>query len=132
MEKRKEAGEKRAAFRDGVKPGIQKTGRVLEGIFGFFYRYRKIFMAIPVIAASLYLARYTGGRLPQNVGLFIQANGQYLLTVSRQTAVLAPMVITGSCLLLMFSSRRALYPWLISIFTLVIPYFMLASTVFPG
>ena len=84
------------------------------------------------LPVSADLARYTGGRLPQNVGLFIQANGEYLLTVSRQTAILAPMVITGSCLLLMFSSRRALYPWLISIFTLVIPYFMLASTVFPG
>ena len=139
MENTDAAGGKRNAFCGKVKPGFQKTGRVFQKIVQvlamigrFFYRFRKIFMAIPVVIASAYLANRNAGMLPETVGIFIQANGQYLLTISRQVAVGAPLVVTGACLVLMFCSRRALYPWIISLFTLVLPFFMMVSTIFPA
>ena len=41
-------------------------------------------------------------------------------------------LIAGGCLLLMFLSRRVIYPWLISIFTLVLPLLLLLSNIYPA
>ena len=38
--------------------GIQTVGSVLKVIGSWIYRLRKVLMAIPVILAALYLARY--------------------------------------------------------------------------
>lgn len=139
MENKDAAKGKRKPFQENAKPGLEKTagvfrkiGDVMGKIGKFIYDYRKVFMAIPVIIAAIYLAHYSAGVLPETVGLFIQSNGTYLLNISRGMAVGIPLVATGSCLVLMFCSHRALYPWLISIFTLVLPFFMMISSIFPG
>ena len=40
--------------------------------------------------------------------------------------------LTAACLLLMFCSRKAMYPWAISIFTLALPVLLLVSNVYPS
>lgn len=138
MERGDAARAKWQAFCEKAKPGFQKagtvcrkTGDVLGVIWKYIYRYRKLFMAAPVVVAALYLARYSAGVLPETVGIFIQSNGLYAWTISRTLAVWAPVGITGLCLVLMFCSRRALYPWIISLFSLVLPFFMMISIFFP-
>lgn len=127
------------AFCEKAKPGFRKageisrkTGGVLSKIGSFFYRFRKLFMAIPVIALSIYLAKYSAGVLPETVGIFIESNGQYAMTISKNLAVYGPMGVTGVCLALMLCSRRALYPWIISLFSLVLPFLMMVCTLFPA
>jgi hypothetical protein len=52
--------------------------------------------------------------------------------ISRTMAVNGPLMLTFGCLLMMFFSRKALYSWAISIFTLVLPILLLVSNLYPA
>lgn len=111
---------------------LKKIGRVLGGVGKWIFRLRGFFMAIPVVLAALYLATQNMARLPDEVGINLLANGQYEYLVSRGLAVLAPLVVTGVSLLMMFLSRRTIFPWIISIFTLILPWLIWITNVFPA
>ena len=111
---------------------LKKIGSVLASVGKWVYRLRGFFMAIPVVLASLYLATQNMVRLPEEVGINLLANGQYEYLISRGLAVMGPLVITGVCLVMMFLSRRTIYPWLISIFSLVLPWLIWITNVFPA
>ena len=111
---------------------LRKIGSVLKSIAKWIYRLRGFFMAIPVVLAALYLATNIMARLPDEVGINLLANGQYEYLISRGLAVMGPLVITGVCLVMMFLSRRTVFPWLISIFSLVLPWLIYITNVFPA
>ena len=115
-----------------AKPGLEKTGDILSLIGIWVWRLRKFVMAIPVVWLSLYLARLNYGMLPPMVGLDLQTTGEYARMITREAAVYGPMGVTAACLLMMFLSRRTLYPWLISMFSLVLPVLILITNIFPG
>lgn len=96
-------------------------GRGIKFVCLWLFKLRKFIMAAPVVFYALKLAILNSGRLPDLVGLQIQASGEFARMVSRQTAVMMPLALTGFCLLLLFASRKTLLPWLISIFTLILP-----------
>lgn len=96
------------------------------------YRLRAIFLAIPVIFVALRLAAYNSEHLPLLVGLDLQSTGEFARVISRQTAVTVPLLITGGCLALMCFSRKTLYPWLISVFSLAIPVLLWVTNMYPG
>jgi len=123
----------------GSKPARKKTaavfsviGKVLKGIWLWIYRLRSVFLAVPVALAALRLAAFNRENLPEMVGIDLQATGQYSYVFERETVILWPLLITGGCLVLMFLSRRNIYPWIISIFTLVIPILIYVTNVFPA
>lgn len=132
--------EKKTIFKDIQMPAwLEKTlevlktiGRVLASIGKWIFRLRGFFMAIPVALAALYLATQNMSRLPEEVGINLLANGQYEYLISRGLAVMAPLVVTGVCLVMMFLSRRTIYPWIISIFSLVLPWLIWITNVFPA
>jgi hypothetical protein len=66
------------------------------------------------------------------VGLDLQTTGEFAKVISRQTAVTMPLMLTGACLVLMCFSRKTLYPWLISVFSLVIPVLLLITNLYPA
>lgn len=101
-------------------------GHFFKILYSYAFRFRKIPLAVPVVITSVYLAAYCRARMPEIVGIGLQENGQYTATISRDLAVLGPMAITFFCLILMFCSRRPLYPWLISVFSLVLPILIMA------
>ena len=105
---------------------------VCEEAWVYIFHFRKVLLCLPVIFVSIYLARLNWSHLPDQVGLSLMANGQFAETVSKSVAVYGPMGITAVCLALMVCSRRALYPWLISVFTLVLPVLILITNVFPS
>lgn len=123
-----------------VKPTGEKSWKsafvtivnICEEVGVYLYHFRKLLLSIPVIAASIYLARLNWTQLPDEVGLSLMANGQFAQTVAKEAAVYGPMAVTAVCLLLMVCSRRALYPWLISVFTLVLPVLILVTNIFPS
>ena len=124
---------------DDVKESLQSTGSVyskIKRIVGILimvvYRLRSILLAIPVVYYALKLAAYNGTHLPEKVGLNLLSTGEFAMTISRELAVMGPLVVTGACLVLMFTSRKALYPWAISIFTLVLPVLLLISNLYPA
>ena len=98
----------------------------------YIFHFRKVLLSIPVVGMSIYLARLNWTQLPDQVGLSLMSNGQFAQTVAKEAAVYGPMGVTAVCLALMICSRRALYPWLISVFTLVLPVLILVTNIFPS
>ena len=105
----------------------------VTGIFVMLiYRLRSIFLAVPVAWYALKLAAYNSKHLPEEVGLNLLSSGAFAMTISRELAVTAPLVVTAACLVLMVFSRKALYPWAVSVFTLILPVLLLVSNLYPA
>lgn len=111
---------------------LQKIGHVLAVIGKWIFRLRGFFMAIPVALAALYLASRNMTQLPEEVGINLLASGEYQYLISRNLAVMAPLAVTAVCILMMWLSRKTVYPWIISIFSLVLPLLIWVTNVFPA
>ena len=107
---------------------IYQIYKKVEGVISIIYRcifkLRKVFMAAPVVYLAIRIAMENMKRLPEAVGINMQSNGEFALMVTRNYAVYGPLGITAFCLILMFFSRKTVYPWVISIFTLALPYLL--------
>lgn len=122
--------EKWNGFRTRVEPVFDKIGYVVGLICSWAFRLRKVVMAIPVVYLAVKLAMENMDRLPELVGLNLQSTGEFAFQVSRGYAVFGPLGITAFCLFLMFCSRKALFPWIISIFSLVLPYLIYLTNLY--
>ena len=109
-----------------------KIKKVVGILIMCIYRLRSVFLAIPVVYYALKLAAYNGTHLPEEVGLNLLSTGEFAMIISRELAVMGPLVVTCACLVLMATSRKALYPWAISIFTLILPILLLVSNLYPA
>ena len=114
------------------KTVLAKINRIINLIGIWLYRLRKIVMAAPVVYFALKLARYNMAHLPEQVGINLQSTGEFAQTISRNMAVMGPFLLTATCLVLMFCSRKAMYSWAISIFTLALPLLLLFTNVYPA
>ena len=106
--------------------------KVIGSVIMFCYRARKFIMALPVAYYALRIAIYNSVRLPTEVGIFLQNNGNFLRMIDRGTAVVVPLAVTFGCLALMMFSRKAMYAWAISIFSLALPLLILISNIYPA
>lgn len=117
-------------------PEEQNTPRgfwaLVRMVAKWLYKLRSIILAIPVAVTAVFLALRNTVQLPELVGINLQATGEYAQMINRGVAVIFPLLLTGVCLLLMFVSRRIVYPWLISVFSLVLPYVLWLTNVFPA
>lgn len=105
---------------------------VIVGIGKWIFRLRGVLMAVPVALVALRLAAWNMVKLPEEVGINLLATGEYQYLVSRGLAVIVPLLVTAACLLMMLFSRRTIYPWIISIFSLVLPLLIWVTNVFPS
>ena len=106
-------------------------------VWQWIYRLRSVFLAIPVLLAALILALRNIIRLPQavtfswaalnDVGNLVFQN----VTINKTLAVWGPFGITAICVAMIFLSRRVVYPWLISLFTLILPIVLYWVNIFP-
>ena len=106
--------------------------RVVGIIVSWIYRLRKLVLATPVVYYALKFAGYNAAHLPERVGLNLQSTGEFALYISRYAAVVGPLALTGGCLAMMFLSRKAMYAWAVSMFTLALPVLLLISNVYPA
>lgn len=113
-------------------PALGRVGHVLYQIGLWVYRLRALLLAIPVVILSLWLARINYELLPEVVGIGLQASGAFTYLVTKQVAVYAPLAITALCLLMVLLSRKTIYPWVISLFSLTLPLMLLLTNVFPS
>ena len=116
----------------GERSVASRIWEVVSVLGRCIYRLRKVFMAIPVVYYALKLAAYNTQNLPEMVGIHLQSNGEYAQLIAKNIAVMGPLAATGACLVLMFISRKSLYPWIISIFTLVLPLLILFTNNYPA
>ena len=132
------AAENWASFSEKAKPTMSKIGArlqkvwaVIRDVWKYIYKMRKIFLAVPVAVLAVILAIYNQANLPAVVGFDLQNNGAFAIQVIRELAVLAPLIVTGVCLLLMFISKRLLTPWMVSMVSLILPIVILILNTFP-
>ena len=111
---------------------IAKINSLISFMGSVLFRLRKLVMAVPVVYAALKLALYNREHLPEQVGINLQSSGEFAQMITRDMAVMGPLALTAACLLLMFCSRKAMYPWAISIFTLALPLLILFSNLYPA
>ena len=126
-------------FEQAPKSGSGKFGDALHSIGRFFKRnwrwafeLRKIIMAIPVVVLMLTLADQCRKRLPETVGLKLLEDRSFEQMMSREGAISLTMVITVGCLVMMFFSRKTIYPWLISLMSLLLPLLLIVINTFPA
>lgn len=115
-----------------INPAAQKIWAGTCYVARVLYLLRKVFLAIPVLYLTVKLALYNQANLPDTVGLLLQADGSFMMEFSRTAAVLGSAGITVFCLVMMLLSRKALYSWAISIFTLALPVLLLVSNIYPS
>ncbi len=109
---------------------FKKMAIVLGLTTKYAYKVRSLVLSIPVFICAGALAIRNARLLPEYVGINLLASGEYQYLVTRGVAVLTPLALTVLCLLLMLCSRKVLYPWLISVFSLVLPLVILLTNTF--
>ncbi len=114
-----------------AKETLGKVNHVISTIGTWLFRLRKPVMAAPVVYYAVKLAQYNQTHLPEQVGVNLQSTGEFAQYISRNLAVMGPLALTGGCLILMFCSRKAMYSWAISVFTLALPLLLLLSNAYP-
>ncbi|MDO5400358.1 MAG: hypothetical protein Q4F17_05165 [Eubacteriales bacterium] len=122
----------KASGMEKFKAVSAKINSIINLIGVWLFRLRKFVMAAPVVYVALKLAAYNTEHLPEQVGLNLQSTGEFATTVARSLAVSGPLGLTIACLFLMFCSRKAMYPWAVSIFTLALPLLLLLSNTYPA
>lgn len=131
FKKKPETVKQEAPVNAEPQEGENKVWKVMKTIGRVLFHLRKVVMAIPVVYYALQLAAYNQAHLPELVGLNLQSTGEYAQMIARETAVMGPLVVTGACLVLMFCSRKSIYPWIISIFSLALPILLLVTNIYP-
>ena len=116
---------------DKAKQTVGKINRIISTVGTWLFRLRKPVMAAPVVYYAVKLAQYNRLHLPEQVGVNLQSTGEFAQYISRDLAVMGPLALTGGCLIMMFCSRKAMYSWAISIFTLALPLLLLLSNAYP-
>ena len=118
--------------KDQLRKALANTNSLIDFIGLVLFRLRKLVLAVPVVYMAMKLARYNLEHLPEEVGINIQSTGEFAQMVARDAAVMGPLGLTAACLLLMFCSRKAMYPWAISVFTLALPILILFTNLYPA
>ena len=114
------------------KKAMAKCDSVIDKIEMIFFHLRKLVMAAPVVYYALKLYAYNKKHLPEQVGINLQATGEFTKFIGRNMALLGPLVLTFGCLFCMICSRKATYAWAISILTLILPILLLVSNLYPA
>jgi len=111
---------------------MKKINSLISFVGSVLFRLRKIVLAVPVVYWALKLAAYNRENLPEQVGINLLSSGSFEQMISRDLAIMGPLGLTAACLLLMFCSRTAMYPWAISVFTLTLPLLILITNLYPA
>ena len=126
-------------FRKNAEPTIEKGREIKNNVmdkvvpaWNYVKKFKKLFLAAPVATMALVMAIVNLIKLPALVGFGLQGNGEFSFELIREIAVIAPLAVTAICLLLMFASKRTLTPWMVSLFSLLLPVMILLTNTFPG
>ena len=106
----------------------QKGGA--KNFFKMLYKLRGVFLSLPIAVIAVFMALNSLRILPEQVGFFLQADGQFQYFVSRDLAILVPAAVTLICLVITSLSQKVIYPWLISLFSLALPLILWFTNAF--
>lgn len=124
--------EKMKPYVDKADKGYRKAKSLWKKAWPWIWQSRKLLLAIPVVYLMLYFARLNWNVLPDPVGIHLLNNGDYAMYISKRLAVYVPMGVTGGCMTMMVLSRKTLYPWVICLFSMLLPLLILITNIFPS
>ena len=110
----------------------KKGWKTFQKVWHYIWLFRGVIISIPVLVYAIIQAFRNASDLPEKVGLNLQATGDFGMTWGRPVAVLVPLLITFGCILLTCFTKRPLFPWLVSIFTLIIPVLIWFINIYPA
>ena len=122
----------KSANSQNVRESAKKIWGYVRIVGQWIYKLRSVVLSIPVVVAAILLAVRNANTLPVLVGINMQTTGEFAVMIERNVAIFVPLLVTSLCLLMVFLSRKVLYPWLISVFSLVIPVVLWFTNAFPG
>lgn len=111
---------------------FRKIGRVCYIIGRVLFHMRKIFLTLPVVWLAFKVCSYAKEMLPDAVGVWLLENGDYAFTLGANAALTSCLAVTAACLVLMYLSRRTILPWVVSMFTLVLPVMLVLTNMYPS
>ena len=126
-------------FCQAAKPVLNKA--VQKSVYGlkmmgvgclWLAKFKKVLLALPVLTVALILAFVNLFTLPDLVGFMLQGDGSFAFQIVRGVAVLVPLLVTLFCLFLLFISKRTMTPWMVSVFSLLLPVLLYFTNVFPA
>lgn len=130
--KMQELRDKAQPLLEKADTGYRKAKDIWKKAWPWIWQSRKLLLAIPVVYLMLYFARLNWNVLPEQVGLNLQTTGEYAQYITKELAVYGPMGVTGGCLAMMFLSRKTVYPWMICMFSMLLPLLILLTNIFPA
>lgn len=108
--------------------GSQKPeGRDLKALFRWFFQLRGVALSLPVAVIAVILAVNNAASLP---GALMIGAGRNVITIGRAVLVMGPLALTALSILMTLFSKKVIYPWLISLFTLLLPLALLLTMSF--
>ena len=125
------SSKKSEAKKASSKQSNTKTKEILKVIWKYVWMFRGAIISIPVLVIAIKQAFSNASTLPEKVGLNIQSTGEFGMMVSRSSAVLTPLLITIACILMATFTKRPLFPWLVSIFSLLLPLLIWVTNNYP-
>ena len=113
---------------ENFKQFLRKVGFVLKLTIKWAYQLRSLVLSIPVFVCAAALAIRNAQLLPAELSTISFGENQYVIT--RGAAVLMPLALTSICIVLMLCSKKMLYPWLVSVLSLILPWVIWIASVF--
>lgn len=98
-------------------PG-RSAGENIKSVLRWAFRLRGVALSVPVVVLAVILAVNNAAVLP---GPLLIGAGQNVITVSKAVLVMGPLALTALSILMTLFSKKVVYPWLISLFTLLLP-----------
>lgn len=137
MKKVKNVGNRIKAAWNNSASGRERFVSFCTATGKWTYKLRSLVLAIPVVVIAILLAVSNMATLPAAVPISVLwfSNGTMIfpeLMVSKILAVFIPLLITAFCLLMMFLSKRVSFPFLVSLFSLIVPIFFSIAAKLPG
>ena len=118
-------------------------GKFFLYLWRFVWFFRGVLVSLPVAAVALYIAAQAQKKLPEVLEIthiIIDPKAEnalfdlFVMTedfITRDVAIFAPLALTAFCIAMTILSKRTLYPWLISVFTLVLPIVLYVLNTYP-
>ena len=89
-----------------------------KSVMQWAFRLRSVALSLPVAIIAVILAVNNAAVLPAELSI---GAGDSVTVISKSVLIMGPLALTALAIMMTLFSKRVVYPWLISLFTLLIP-----------
>jgi len=91
------------------------------------FKLRSVALSLPVAVIAVILAVNNMATIPGELAI---GAGDSVTVISKSVLVMGPLALTALAILMTLFSKRVVFPWLISIFTLLLPVVLAITMTF--